>query len=131
MPFIIPKIIYNSVTLDFTYPPVQKPGPQDGTSDERKREGSDSITMSGLTQSVTWRVDRFRILQMDNVPMEDLPNWAAFIDYAITGAPFDYYPDTTLSDFETWTLEDTEWAPKYNSRGLAKFTLKMRKLVLA
>ena len=131
MPFIIPKIIYNSVTLDFTYPPVQKPGPQDGSSDKRVRVGSDSITMSGLKQSVTWRVDLFRTLHMQNVPMEDLPNWAAFFDYALTGAPFDYYPDITLSGFDTWTSEDTEWVPKYNARGLASFDLNMRKLVLA
>jgi hypothetical protein len=67
-----PHIIYNSgtgpVTLLFTFPPIQKPNVIEyGTGDERKREGEgvDSITQSGLKQSITFRVDIFRTLNME------------------------------------------------------------------
>jgi hypothetical protein len=126
---VLPQIIYNGTILSFTFPPVSKPGPQDGTSDERNRVGADSITSSGLKQSITERVEIFRELEMEFVPFTDMAAWAAFIDWAIQGNPFDYYPDVTLSAFDSWTLEDTNWPPKFNFRGFAKFTLKMRKLV--
>jgi hypothetical protein len=131
-----PQIIYTPVggaatTLLFTYPPIQKPQvTEDGSGDERKREGADSITQSGLKQSITFRIDTFRTVNMENVPMTDLANWRAFMDYALTGGQFDYYPDQTLAAFDTWTLEELDWPPKYNFFGYSKFSFKMRKLVV-
>ena len=133
----IPKINYTptgggATTLLFTYPPIQKPNTlEDGSGDERKREGVDSITQSGLKQSITFRIDTFRTLNLENVPMADLPNWRAFMDYALTGGQFDYYPDQTLGTFSTWTMEELDWPPKYNFYGMSKFSFKMRLLVVA
>lgn len=127
---LTPKIIYfggsGFVTLNFTYPPVEKPGVQDGTSDERETIRTDSITMTGRKQMFYIRTDTFRVLTMKNVPMTDLAAWSQFIDIALTGTTFDYYPDATVNSFTTYTLEDTSWAPKYSVRNLAQFSLKLR-----
>jgi hypothetical protein len=127
---LLPKIVFNNgsglTTLNFTYPPVEKPGVQDGTSDEREANRVDSITMTGRKQVFYVRTDIFRVLTMKNVPMADLTAWSQFIDIALTGTPFDYYPDKTLGTFTTYTLEDTNWQPKYSVRNLSQFSLKLR-----
>jgi hypothetical protein len=121
MAYPIPKIIYGSTTLAFTFPPVQKP-----LLDDREAVRHDSITTSGLRQSALERVDIIKHLQMEYVPWADLTAWAAFIDYAIQGGEFSYYLDASLSAFQTFELVDSSFAPTYNSRGLTKFTLKLR-----
>ena len=67
MSFLIPKIVYGSKTLQFVYPPVQKPYLDDF---EAKRH--DSMTVPGLRESVSERIDTVKILQMDNVPWPNL-----------------------------------------------------------
>lgn len=109
------------VTLAFTFPPVQKP-----LLDDREAVRHDSITTSGLRQSALERVDIIKHLQMEYVPWADLTAWAAFIDFAIQGGEFSYYPDASLSAFQTFELLDTNFTPTYNSRGLSKFSLKLR-----
>jgi hypothetical protein len=108
------------VTLAFTFPPVQKP-----RIDDRTAVRHDSYTSSGLRQSALERVDIIRHLQMDYVPWADLPAWEPFIDYAVTGGDFQYYPDATLTAFQTFELLDDGFTPSYNVRGLTKFTLKL------
>lgn len=128
-----PAIQYNPgggvVTLAFSFPPIQKPGPHDGNSDELIAARQDSITSSGLKQSVTERIDVFRTLQVEYVPFADEANWKNFMLYALTGGVFSYFPDRNLTTFDTWTLEDTSWPPSYNFRGFAKFKMRMRKVV--
>lgn len=124
------KIVYDagagSVTFQPTYPPVNKPGPHDGNSDHLSAQRGDSISLSGKKQTAWWRTDTFRVLQMENVPWDDLAGWNAFMQYAVKGGEFDYYPDATVSDFLTFTLEDTDWDPQKASYKLAKFKLNMR-----
>jgi hypothetical protein len=125
---LLPKIVYGEedTELLFTYPPVQKPGADDLEADRR-----DTTTASGIRQSVWARNDIFKTLQMDYVPAEDLAAWSAFMAYALEGHQFQYHPDADASpqDYELWTLEDTKWAPKYNFRGVAKFTIRLRKVL--
>lgn len=126
MAFPTPKIVYDPgtgpVTLTFTYPPVQKPG-----AFERSAVRHDSDTISGYRQSITEHIDKFLTLQLDNVPMADLPNWELFMDFALAGAAFDYYPDVAApSTFKTWTLDDADWKSQFAYRTMAKFSMKMR-----
>lgn len=121
MAYPIPKIVYSGTTLAFTYPPIQK-----AMLDDREAVRHDSMTSSGLRQVALERVDLIRPLQFENVPWEDLPAAAAFIDYALQGGPFDYYPDATLPAFDTCELLDTNFSPRFNARGLSKFSLKLR-----
>jgi hypothetical protein len=147
MSFLVPKIVYPAsapaTTLDFTYPPVEKPFGSTNDGDEIEAVRYDSITLSGLRQSMLYRKDIFKRLIMANVPVADLPNWALFMDFVHTGDSFLYYPDSTLSGFDEWWMEDsggsnrsqssgsssaTNWAPQYVVRGLASFELVMRKV---
>jgi hypothetical protein len=125
MAYPIPEIIYDPgtgpTTLIFTFPPIQKP-----YLDDREAVRHDSMTSSGLRQVALERVDIIKPLQMESVPWEDLPAWAAFIDAALTGIEFAYYPDATLPDFQTFELVDTSFSPKFGFRGMSKFTLKLR-----
>jgi hypothetical protein len=125
MSYPIPKIQYDpgggTVTLTFTYPPIQKP-----MLDDREAVRHDSMTSSGLRQIALERVDIIKPLQMENVPWGDLPDWQDFIDFAIEGGQFSYYPDATLTAFQTFELMDTSFSPKFNVRGLSKFSLKLR-----
>src|ERR1051326_5190580 len=142
MPFIIPQIVYPASapanTLSFTYPPTEKPG-----IDDLAAVREDSITISGLKQSLWERNDVLKRLHMENVPMVDLPNWKAFMDSALQGNSFLYYPDVAdLSSYDEWWLEDSGgsapsasggsvtdvWSPTFNVRGLASFDLVFRKV---
>jgi hypothetical protein len=89
----------------------------------------DSISISGLKQSITERVDEFLPLQIDFVPLADLPAWEDFMRFALAGGLFNYYPDHLLAGFTTYTLEDDKWQPKRSFFGISKFTLRMRKVV--
>jgi hypothetical protein len=147
MAFLVPKITYPAsapvTTLNFTYPPVEKPFGPTNDGDEIEGVRNDSITLSGLRQSMFYRKDIFKHLIMSNVPVADLPNWALFMDFVHTGDSFLYYPNSTLTAYDEWWNEDsggsnrsssgsssstTNWAPKYVARGLASFELVMRKV---
>jgi hypothetical protein len=126
---ILPKIVYNagsgSVTLNFSYPPVQKPG-----TDEKTATRHDVESSSGILQTVVERVVTFRTVQLDFVPQADLAAWSTFMDWALSGGVFTYYPDATVSGtHDDWQLSDTSWTPAYAFRTFAKFKLKMRKVI--
>lgn len=129
----IPLFSYDNgsgvVTFSPTYPPVAKPGPQDGTSDELDAQRVDSITMSGKQQIFYIRTDVFRMLKFASVPFSDMANWSAFMRWATSGGQFDYYPDALAPSFTTYTLEDTNWKPVFAVIGLSGFTMQLRQLV--
>jgi|SRR5581483_335485 len=149
MALLVPKITYPAAapttTLTFTYPPVEKPFGATNDGDEIESVRNDSITLSGLRQSMFYRTDTFKHLIMANVPQSDMQNWKAFITYVQQGGSFLYYPDSTGTAYDEWLLEDsggsqrsqtsssmvsssTNWAPKYVERHLAQFELVMRKV---
>jgi hypothetical protein len=112
--------------LTFTYPPTQKPG-----ADDRNAVRHDSVAIAGVVQSITERVEIFKTLNMDFVPVVDLPAWTKFLDnWALYGKSFTYYSDSADASTATdYTLVDTQWAPKRVFFGMTKFTVKMRLLV--
>ena len=128
-------------TFIFTYPPVEKATA--GGGDEVEDVRNDSITVSGLRQTLWWRQDEFKHLIMKFVPIVDMATWRAFIDYAQQGGSFLYYPDSTLPDFDEWWLEDStgssrsqtsttnspaNWNPKFAFRSMSQFELVLRKV---
>jgi hypothetical protein len=121
MPFITPKIVYGSTTLSPAYAPIGK-----AMMDDREVLRHDSFSSSGIRQPVVERMDIIRPLQFDFVPWTDLPAWQDFIDYALLGGQFAYYPDATASAFQTFELMDTNFSPKFASFNLSKFSLKLR-----
>jgi hypothetical protein len=119
-----PKIVYQGVTLLFSYPPVMK-----AQTNKRSALRHDSVTLSGLRQSLWFRTDQFFEMQLDFVPQADIEDWATFIEYALQGGDFAYYPDRTQADFVSFLLEDTDWDPKFAFRNMDKFTLTLRLFV--
>lgn len=140
MSWPIPKIEYGSpvVTLSPTLPPIKKPGFYPAADHEGV--GSATLSLSGLKQVMWIRTDTFYHLIMDAVPWADVPAWQAFIDYALEGNTFLYYPDATGTAYDEFWLEDSggsvrnqdsdtqldAWNPVMGGREHAQFELVMR-----
>ena len=128
--FIVPKFVYEPdpltghVSFVPAYPPVNKT-PQN----ELEAVRHDSVTTSGIQQSVVERVDNFLTLDFQNVPEGDMAAWYSFMVYAVTGGLFSYHPDSTSATALEWILADTAWKPKRVAFQLYSFTLRMRRLV--
>jgi len=92
----------------------------------------DSITVSGLQQSVIERVDRVFDLDFPVVPLSDLAGWDAFISSAIQGQQFQYVPDTlSLGSFVTCYLMSTSVPYKRVGYQIFSISLKLRVVLAA
>lgn len=99
---ITPQITYTDAdgpaTLDFVYPPTDKPF----YSAQAKR--TDAFSTSGKRQSIVLRTDRQHPITMaaiidDGTDTSDAAQWMRFVKWAETGGPFLYNPDTdTFAD---------------------------------
>jgi hypothetical protein len=127
MPYPIPKVVYDPgsgpVTLNFTYPDTQKP-----MTDLLEAVRHDSFSSSGVRQSMLERVDVVKTFQLESIPWADVPALATFVNFAIQGGNFKFFPDATLSAFQTWELVDDKFTPQFNFFGISKCTLKLRKV---
>ncbi|MBZ5546207.1 MAG: hypothetical protein LAO07_21490 [Acidobacteriia bacterium] len=125
-----PKIVYTpeggtEQTLTFLYPPQQQPGYQ------KTAVRHDNVSAVGIRESVLERIDEFLEVSLEWIRAgTDVANWRAFLDQALTGAPFAYYPDATLAAFTNYTLEDTETQIEYKAPGVYTLKLKARKQIL-
>ena len=125
-----PKITYTPAggteqTLNFDFPPRQLPGYQ------KTAVRHDNVSTAGIRESVLERIDEFLEITMEWIQAgTDLANWRAFLDHALTGAPFAYYPEASLPAFTNYALEDTETQIEYKAPGVYALKLKLRKQVL-
>jgi hypothetical protein len=125
-----PKIVYTPAggteqTLSFVYPPRQVPGYQ------KTAVRHDNVSAAGIRESVLERVDEFLEFSMEWIRAgTDLANWQAFLDQALTGVAFAYFPDAAQSAFTNYLLEDTETQIEYKAPGVYTVKLKMRKQIL-
>jgi len=55
--------------------------------------------------------------------------WDTFMDSALTGRPFDYYPDATAGVHAPYLLEDTEFVELFKSAGQYNFHVKFRAMI--
>ena len=124
-----PKITYTpqggaEQTLNFVFPPRQLPGYQ------KTAVRHDNVSTAGLRESVLERVDEFLEFSMDFIKSgTDLANWQTFLDHALAGAAFAYYPDAAQSAFTNYVLEDTEASIEWKAPGVYTLTLKLRKQI--
>jgi hypothetical protein len=124
-----PKILYTPAggseqTLTFASPPQQQPGYS------KIAVRHDNVSTAGIRESVLERTDEFLELALLWIRADaDLAAWQAFLDHALTGAAFTYYPDASQSAFDNYLLEDTETRLEWKAPGTYALTLKLRKLV--
>ena len=121
----IPKFVYDpgtgAVTFIPTYANMQKP-----QLDDFQAVRHDSITSSGIRQSMLERIDRIKPINFEFIPWSDLPSWEAFLSYAMTGGDFSYFPDSTLTGFATWEIVDDSVSPTFVCIGQSKISFSMR-----
>ena len=123
-----PKIVYDTgtgpVTLNFLRQPRRVPA-YDFVATRH-----DNVASSGVREAITERVDQFLELDMEYVAAgADVTAWAAFMSYALHGGPFSYYPDSSLSSFTNYWLEETDWLADFKQAGQYTFKLKFRQVV--
>jgi hypothetical protein len=124
-----PKIVYTPAggteqTLSFVRPPRQQP------AYSKAAVRHDNVSACGVRESVLERIDEFLELSLEWIQSgADLENWRAFLDHALTGAPFAYYPNAAQPGFTNYVLEDSETQIEYQSPGAYTLRLKLRKLV--
>jgi hypothetical protein len=141
--FLTPKIVYPAsgvgTTLNFTYPNVEKPG-----NDDLDVVRSDSMTLSGLRQSMFIRLDRYVHVVFKTVPMADLPDIDLFMQYALQGGSFLYFPDADSTAYVECELTSSggseptstnssssatdAWSPTFVCRGFVEFEWWLRKI---
>lgn len=124
-----PKIVYTPAggmeqTLNFTSAPRQQPGYL------KNAVRHDNVSTAGVRESVLERIETFLELNVDYIQSgADLANWSAFLDYALTGAPFVYYPDASQSGFINCFLEDTSATVAYTAPGIYSVKVKFRESI--
>jgi len=123
-----PAIVYpysnGTATLNFLRPPTKVPA----FSSMAVRH--DNVASSGVRESVLERIDNFLDLDLEWVGIgSDVQAWAQFMNYALQGGVFAYYPDSSQSAFTNYWLEDTNWTAAHKAPGQYSFHLKFRQVV--
>lgn len=90
----------------------------------------DNVSTAGIRESVLERIDQFMELSLNWIRAgADLDNWTAFLDFALAGAAFAYYPDAAVNAYTNFVLEDTGARIDYKAPGIYSLKLKCRVLV--
>lgn len=123
-----PQIIYDPgtgpVALAFSYPP------RNVAANNAVATRHDNVSSGGVRESILERIDNFLELEMQTVlDGNDVAAWNAFMQYALTGGPFAYYPDSSQIAFTNYWLEQTTWNAAYKAPGIYSFKLKFRQVV--
>ena len=126
----VPKITYTPIgsgnvsTLVFQRPPRLV------AAYNRAAARHDNVSTAGAKETVVERVDEFLELTLERVSQgSDVDTWDAFMQNALQGVEFNYFPDQNQPDFATFTLEDTDWRADYRSAGQFTFRVRFRKAV--
>jgi hypothetical protein len=123
-----PKIVYDPGTgptiLEFMRPPQKVP------AYEYRAVRHDNISSAGVREAVLERIDSFLELEMEWIALgADVQSWNQFMQFALGGGQFGYYPDSSLAEFTNYWLEDTDWSAAYKAPGHYSFKLKFRQVV--
>lgn len=127
-----------------TWPPVKK---QPFTLWGLEAKRADSITATGLKQSVLDHIDTVTTLTFPFVPAGDMAAWKDFQSYALSGGTFSYrpligYPNSTSSDpmfqypgaangdnavgFSACQCLAMDWKPHFESFGNFSLSMKLK-----
>lgn len=127
MALIVPKVVYptgGGTTFTFTFPPRLVP------YKVYEAVRHDNLSSAGVKESIYERTDEFLVFTMENVKAgSDISGWDSFIQSALQGIPFDYYPDSTVGSFTTYVFEGFGWSADFKSVGMYTFGMRFRKRV--
>jgi len=123
-----PQIVYDPgagpVTLTFLRPPRKVP------AYEYNAVRHDNISSAGVSEDELERIETFLQLQMEWVAIAaDVQVWNQFMQFALGGGQFGYYPDASQQAFTNYWLEDSNWTAAYKAPGQYTFKLKFRQVV--
>lgn len=128
MGLALPKIVYPSgggSTLQFVYPPRFVAGDYNAIR-------HDNLSSAGVTERIWERTDELLRFTMEYVKVgADLNAWDSFMQQALQGTAFDYYPDPVLAPtaFTTYLLTRTNWNAAFKQLGMYTFQMEFRKRV--
>lgn len=111
----LPKIVYDpgtgAVELEFLR------GPQRFQCGYSTR-AHDNLATSGIRERVLEGNDILISFNMPHLGIgDDLPEWAAFMKWALGGGQFDFYPDADLPDYYHLISDDDGFAPMRTAPG--------------
>jgi hypothetical protein len=90
----------------------------------------DNVSTAGVKEVVVERVDNFLEITMEWVAIgNDVNGWDAFMQNAVQGVPFSYYPDQTQAAYTNYTLENTTWKAEYKAPGQYSFKMLFRAVI--
>lgn len=119
-----PKIVYNSTTLLFAIPGNNVPEYQ------KELVRHDNIASSGKSDLTFERADIFLSMDIEAILQDDLAGWESWLDWALQGNTFDYYPDSDVASYTTYTLENKNLTIVRRTPGTWRLAgLKFRKWV--
>jgi hypothetical protein len=122
-----PKIVYDPgtgpTTLSFQRAPRLVP------AYSLAADRHDNVATSGVRESIYLRTDAFLEFEMEWVASgSDVQAWSSFMNFALKGGSFSYYPDSSQTAFTNYWLEDTSWDAAYKVPGQYRFKLKFRQV---
>jgi len=130
MALILPKITYTAIggsspsTLSFLRPP------RFVAAYNRLATRHDNISTAGVKEVLVERVDNFLEITLEWVAIgSDVNAWDTFMQNAVQGVQFNYFPDATQAAYTTYTLEDTTWKAEYKQLGQYTFKLLFRAVI--
>lgn len=129
-----PKITWNDGagnvgTVLFQLPPTSKPYVW------KRPLRTDVYSTAGVRESSWLRTDELLAIVMNYLTVagdrDDVADFDAFMDYAMQGGAFNYFPDADIDQSDIYALDpsNTDWKPEFASFQLFKFTLTFRKEV--
>lgn len=111
-------------TLQFRFPPVKQP------YRDYAAVRHTNIASSGVQENVWERTDAFLDVDMEwVVGAADVAAWDTFIQQALQGAFFQYYPDASVGSYTLYYLADDKWVSEYLSPQAWKFRARFRQRV--
>jgi hypothetical protein len=124
-----PKVTYQPestlITLQFVW------GPQNFIS-YSAAVAHDNLATGGTKERVVERVDTMIQFDMQAIKLADVPGWQAFMDWALAGGEFKFYPDASLSDYYNMVSDDQSFQlvrvgpGVYGSANSPGFTWRMK-----
>lgn len=130
MPLTLPKITYTPIgTGSVTTLILQRP-PRFVAAYNRVAARHDNISTAGVKETVVERVDEFLELTLERVGQgSDVDAWDAFMQNALQGIEFNYFPDQDQPSFTTFTLDGTDWLAEFRALGQFSFRVRFRKAI--